>query len=294
MKNEILIGVDLGGTKILTGAMTAEGAILAEPVNIPTNKMEKPESMVGRIVDAVEETLSKCNASVDDVKGIGLGVTGPIDINEGIILECPQLPTMHFFPLKKAIENHFPTSVYMNNDANCLIYGESLFGSGMGKNNIVGFTLGTGLGCAIVMDKKIFAGNTGSAGEIWTSPYGEGIMEDFISGTGVSRIYRSISGDNKSALEVFELAENNNKNALETWNEFGQHLAVAAAWTINLIDPEIVILGGSVSKAYKFFEQSFNETLSKMICPVPAVKTKVVCAKLGSNAGFIGAASLAI
>lgn len=182
----------------------------------------------------------------------------------------------------------------MNNDANCLIYGETLFGSGVGKNNVVGFTLGTGLGCAIVLDGKIFVGSTESAGEVWPSPYQDGTIEDMVSGAGISRMYKEISGQDKSALEIEILAEDGDVNALTTWGEFGKHLAVAISWTVNLIDPEIVILGGSISNAFNFFSSSMEKNLRKYICPVPAEKTKVVCSKLGANAGFIGAAALAL
>ncbi|MDR3627567.1 MAG: ROK family protein [Ignavibacteriaceae bacterium] len=294
LKNRLHIGVDFGGTKIMTGAMTGDGKVVGEPIKIPTNSSDEPGKIVKNIIKSIEETLQNIKANVNDVEGIGLGVTGPLDIKNGVILECPQLPTMHFYPLKKTIAEHFPLPVYMNNDANCLIYGEALFGSGMGKNNVVGFTLGTGLGCAIIIDKKIFPGFTESAGEIWTSPYGAGIIEDFISGTGVSNIYKNICGEDRSSLEISVLAENSNANALKTWEQFGRHLAVPLAWTINLIDPELVILGGSIANAYKFFSPSMEENLRKRICPVPAEKTKIVCAELGANAGFIGAAALAI
>lgn len=290
----MFIGVDFGGTKILTGAMTDKGKILCEPIKISTNGNDEPKKIVKGITDSIEEIIRRVEKTDSNIGGIGLGVTGPIDIRNGIILECPQLPTMHYFPLKKKVKEIFPLPVYMNNDANCLIYGEALYGSGARSDSIVGFTLGTGIGCAIVMDKKILNGSTDSAAEIWHSPYLEGTIEDYVSGAGVSKIYKKICGHEKSALEIFLLAENGNLNALKTWDEFGMHLAAAISWSINLIDPEIVILGGSISNAFKFFSSSMEKNLRKQICPVPAEKTMVVCAKLGSNAGFIGAAALAV
>ena len=294
MKDNILIGVDFGGTKILTGAMTEKGEILCEPVKVPTDGHDGGEKIIKRLTNSIDDVLRKTKVNIEDVNGIGLGVTGPLDIKNGVILECPQLPTLHFFPLKKTVEEYFHRPVYMNNDANCLIYGETLFGSGVGKNNVVGFTLGTGLGCAIVLDGKIFVGSTESAGEVWPSPYQDGTIEDMVSGAGISRMYKEISGQDKSALEIEILAEDGDVNALTTWGEFGKHLAVAISWTVNLIDPEIVILGGSISNAFNFFSSSMEKNLRKYICPVPAEKTKVVCSKLGANAGFIGAAALAL
>jgi len=291
---KIIIGVDVGGTKIMTGAINTDGEIIGEPIKVLTVSSEPAETIVKKITDSVGKILKTIDVDIRNIAGIGIGVTGPLDIENGIILECPQLPTMNFYPLLTTLEKYFPVPISMNNDANCLIYGETIFGVGKGKKNVVGFTLGTGIGSAIILDKKILNGSTGTAGEVWTSPYGNGIIEDFVSGEGVAKIYKSISGNTKSSLEIFQLAKNNDVNALQTWKEFGEHLAVAMAWAINLIDPEIVIIGGSIAKAYKYFSDSMEKKLRTQICPTPAEKTKVLVASLGDYAGFIGAASIFI
>lgn len=278
----------------MTGAIDFEGKILGTPVKVPTQGNDSAESIIRRVINSVETTMAGLNKSISDVAGIGIGSTGPLDLEAGLILECPQLPNMHFFPLRKTIRDHFGIPVYLNNDANCLIYGESIFGAAADKKNVVGFTLGTGIGCAVVLDKKILNGSTGTAGEIWPVPYQSGIIEDIVSGGGVSKIYKSISGRDKTSFEVYKMALEGDTDALQTWNEFGKHLAVPVAWSINLIDPEVVILGGSITGAWPFFKDSMEKHLRKWICPVPAEKTKVILAKLGGNAGFIGAACLVI
>ena len=294
LAGDILIGVDFGGTKILTGAMTSQGEVVCEPVTLPTIGNDAPEKIIGRVTNSIDQVLDRTGAVPDDVAGIGMGVTGPIDIKNGRILECPQLPTLHFYPLKKMIEERYRRPVYMNNDANCLIYGEALFGSGVGMKNVIGFTLGTGVGCAVILDGKIFVGNTESAGEIWPSPYRDGTIEDLVSGSGISKIYRKTTGLEKSALELSLMADKGDADALATWEEFGEHLSVAMSWAVNIIDPEVVILGGSIANAFKFFGPSMEKHFRKHVCPTPARETKVVCAKLGANAGLIGAAALAL
>ncbi|MDD2611879.1 MAG: ROK family protein [Bacteroidales bacterium] len=289
---KIMIGVDLGGTKIMTGAIDTAGRVLGTPVKVPTESHLPKEIILKKIIDAIEKTISDLKLTIKDVAGIGIGTTGPLDIETGVILECPQLPTMPFFPLREAVQSYFGIPVSINNDANCLIFGECIFGAAVHKKNVLGFTLGTGIGCAIVMDGKILNGATGTAGEIWTSPYQEGIMEDYISGAGVSKIYKFISGNDKSSLEIYQMAECGDADALQTWAEFGTHLAVPLAWAINIIDPEIVVLGGSIAAAHPFFKDTMEVNLRKRICPVPAEKTKVVLAQLGDYAGFIGAACL--
>jgi glucokinase len=130
--------------------------------------------------------------------------------------------------------------------------------------------------------------------EIWPSPDEGGTIEDSISGNGVSKAYHHLSNRSGSALEISELAYNGDKKAIETWNIFGEKLAIALAWGINLTDPGIVIIGGSIANSFDLFYDSMINRLRKHICPVPAGKTPVVKAALGDNSGFIGAAALVI
>jgi glucokinase len=140
----------------------------------------------------------------------------------------------------------------------------------------------------------VYAGATQHAGEIGTSPYQGETIEDLVSGSGISRIYQSISGREKTAREIAELARNGDKDALQTWEQFGEHLAYAVAWGINIIDPAIVVLGGSIAKALKLFAPAMEGSLRKNICPLPSEKTSVVKARLGDHAGLIGAACLVL
>lgn len=276
----------------MTGAINKEGKVMGTPIKVPTQGQDTAENILKRITDSVEKVMSDLQLTTADVIGIGIGSTGPLDSETGEILECPQLPNMHFFNLRDAVQKHFNIPVKINNDANCLIFGESIFGAAAHANSVAGFTLGTGIGCAIVLNKKIWDGATGTAGEIWASPYKDGNIEDYVCGAGVVKMYKAISGKDKSSLEVYKLACDGDKEALQTWKEFGEHLAAAMSWTINIMDPEMVVLGGSITAAYPFFQHAMEEKLKKFICPVPAQKTKIVLAQLGDYAGFIGAACL--
>ncbi|MCF6351838.1 MAG: ROK family protein [Cyclobacteriaceae bacterium] len=294
MDNEISIGIDLGGTKIMLGAINNNGKVLGTPLKIATNSGDAAQKIVARILHSVEQLLKQLNLTINQIKGIGIGTTGPLDIDKGIILECPQLPTMHYFDLKSAIQNYFGVAVFINNDANCLIYAETVFGSATQKNMVLGFTLGTGIGSAIIINGKIINGARSAAGEVWISPHKEGIIEEYVSGEGVANTYNKIANLTKNPLEIEKLAHQGNKEALQTWNEFGAHLAVPIAWSINLIDPDIVVIGGSISNAYQFFKQSLFNNLEKLVCPVPGKITPVALAELGDYAGFIGAACLVL
>jgi glucokinase len=290
----VMIGVDIGGTKIKAGAVRLDGELLCEPDTIATGGNDNSEKILGRITGSIDAVIKRSGLRTTDIIGIGMGVTGPLDTKRGLILECPQLPTMHFYPLRERVSEAFRLPVYMDNDANALLLGESIWGAGKGYGITLGFTLGTGLGCALVIDNKLFTGANGLACEIWLSPYEGGIIEDILSGNGVSTIYHRLANQWRTAEEISLLAESGDADAIETWNHFGGVLATALAWGINLTDPDIVILGGSISNSMDLFYNSMNSFLKKHICPVPAEKTQVVKAALGDNAGFIGAAALLI
>jgi glucokinase len=291
-EKKIIIGVDIGGTGIKAGAINTDGNIIGEPVTTDTGGNDQSDIIFRRITDSIEKVIQNSGVGSSDIMGIGLGVTGPLDNNTGTILECPQLPTMHFFPLRDKIIAKFKLPVFMDNDANALLLGESIWGAGKGFGISLGFTLGTGLGCAIVIDNKLFTGTNGLAGEIWPSPFNERTIEDIVSGRGVSSTYNVLSKQWKTAKEVSELARMGDDNAIETWNIFGRALGKAIAWGVNMIDPGIVILGGSISNSMDLFYSSMDDVFRINICPVPALKTKIVKASLGDNAGFIGSACL--
>jgi glucokinase len=287
---DLLLGVDVGGTKIMAGAVDSSGKVTGEPVTVATGGSDDKELIFGRIAEAIQTVISR--TGTDRIKGIGMGVTGPLDIEKGLILECPQLPTMHFFPLRERIEKLFRLPVVMDNDANALLLGESIFGAGRGHKIVLGFTLGTGLGCALVVNGRLFSGTNGMAGEVWPSPEGDGTIEDSVSGNGVSNYYFKLTGDRKSSRQISDLARSGDKMAIETWKMFGKKLAFSIAWCINMTDPGIVVLGGSIANSLDLFSDPMENELRRFICPVPAKSTRVVKASLGDMSGFIGSAAL--
>ncbi len=293
MKNDkIALGVDIGGTNIRAGAVDFDGNLIGESYSIPTNATDRKELIFKRIADSVSIVISRNNIDKSAIQGIGLGCTGPLDLKNGLILQCPNLPTMDYFPLRSEIEKTFNLPVFLNNDANAMMLGESVWGAGKGSSSVLGVTLGTGFGCAIVLNGKIWVGATETAGEIWISPYRDGFIEEVVSGSGVSNLYEKLSGQKASSKAIADLALEGDLVAKSVWEEFGKAVAFALSWAINLLDPEVVIIGGSISNAMELFYPSLHDSLVKSICPVPAQKLRIVKAQLGDNAGFIGAAAL--
>ncbi len=292
MSDKVIVGVDVGGTKIMTGVMNRQGKIVGEPVRVPTGTEDAPDAIMGRLYESVEKALVAAGESLTEVVGIGIGVPGPLNIKDGIFLDPLQLPTLHDFPIRRVVEEHFNLPVIVNNDANCFVLAESFFGAGADAEIVLGFTLGTGFGCGIAINKKIYLGATETAGEIWLSPYKESFIEEYVSGRGLQRTYRDLTGKNAAPPQILEAAVHGEAVALKAWEIFGEDLTYAIAWSINTLDPDIVILGGSLTLGFEFFAPAVEKHLRQHVTPVPAEKTRVVPAKLGESAGFIGAASL--
>jgi glucokinase len=294
MEGKAILGLDLGGTKILSGLISASGEVLGSPYTIPTGGNDPEHAIVSRIFSAIENTMADARLKTGDISGIGIGATGPLDMKQGLILDCPFLPTLKYFPLSKTIHDKYGIPVFLDNDANCFALGEYFFGAGAKSETVLGYTLGTGLGCGIVIKGKVFTGATQHGGEVGTSPYQGGTIEDIVSGSGLSRIYKAHCGRERSGPEIAALAFEGDECAKQTWEQFGEHLAYAIAWGINIIDPDIVILGGSIANAMELFAPSMEKSLRNNISPLPAEKTKVVKAVLGDHAGLIGAACLVL
>lgn len=243
--NNIIIGVDLGGTKIMTGAIdAADGRVIGTPIKIATQSHLPKEQIVENIAQSIRQVMTDNGLQKQDVMGVGVGSTGPLDLDLGLVLDCPQLPTMQHFALREALQQAVDLPVALNNDANCLVLGEAVFGAARNKRVVLGFTLGTGIGCALVVDGKIWNGATGTAGEIWCSPHGTGIIEDAISGQGVAKIYKQIAHVDASSLEVYQRAQQGERHALDAWETFGQHLAVPLAGASTSSTPMWFCLAG--------------------------------------------------
>jgi glucokinase len=292
MQEKIVVGIDFGGTKIKFGLVLENGTILGETLTIPTDSSRRGDEIVGSMIEGIERIVQDSELSIQKIKGIGIGSPGPLDLKKGIILKAPNLPTLHFFPLKQTLENYFNLPVAINNDANCFVLGEACFGSAKNASIVCGATLGTGFGFGIVIDRNIFEGSTGTAAEVWRSPYADRNFEDYGSARAIIRVYQQITDQELDAKEIFILAQENDQDALAAWTEFGVHLGKILAIITNVLDPDIIVIGGSVSHAWQFFYNSLIENLHENINQAPRENLQVVRAALGDNAGLMGAAAL--
>jgi len=244
---------------------------------IPPNGSE--EEVLNELILAIRSVFD------DQVVAIGVGVPSVVDVDRGIVYTVQNIPSWKEVHLKERLEKIFQVPVYVNNDANCFVLGEAHFGKGKGYRNIVGLTLGTGLGGGIMIDRKLYSGTNCGAGEIGMIPYKGEILEYYCSGQLFSRKYGS-------GEVAFQRAISGDSEAIEAYQQFGAEMGYAMVIALYAYDPEIVILGGSVSKAFSLFKKSMMESLEKSFAYQHTLKRLVIEASDLADSALLGAAAL--
>lgn len=275
--NGKIIGIDLGATNIHIGIV--EDSRVTEEIQIPTLATASKEEIITNLISGIESLVSK------DFDGIGIGVPGLVDEEEGVIFDVFNIPAWKQVHLKRELEAHFKIPVRITNDANVFALGEKFFGKGGPYKNMVGVTLGSGLGTGIIIDNKLYSGAYSSAGELGLIPYNGKILEDYCSGKFFQQEY-DMKGE-----EVYTLAQQGDAAALEIFREFGKHLGNAINIILIILSPEAIFLGGSISKSFRFYEKSLKETLDTF--PFKKVLDQLVLEPSQTpNISILGAAAL--
>ncbi len=293
MPAEMAVGIDLGGTKIAAGLVTDESRVLGE-VRVPTEADKPADHILDNMRAAVQSALQEAGVSLDDVCGVGLGSPAPLDMEKGIILSTGNLPSLHGFPVVERLSKALGKRVVLNNDANCYGLAEARFGAGTGARVCCGLTLGTGMGGFLVIGGQLFNGPRGAGAEVWCSPYQGDQVEEKVSGRGIARNYKKLTEKVATAKELAGMARAGDADALMAWREFGRDLATPVAWLCNLCDPDVVVLGGSLTRAWDLFREDLLEEAHKYINDVTRRAVRIEPGKLGESAGMMGAAALVL
>ena len=280
-----IIGIDLGGTNIKAGLVDSKGKLIKR-YEMPTEAEKGAKQVISNIIFSVEKVKS------GRVGGIGIGSPGPMDYKKGVITAPVNLPFRNVH-LKKLIQGKFRIKTMLDNDAKCFTLGESVFGSGKKYKNVVGITLGTGIGGGLVIKRKIYHGR-GNATELGhtTIKYdgmraksnNDGDLEEHIAARGITRIFGS-----KDPHEIYDLALNGSKKAKRTFEKMGSYLGIGLANIMYSFDPDIIIIGGKISNSWRFFSKSMNQEIKKRYFskPCPIIRSRL------KDAGVLGAAALA-
>lgn len=289
---EIKIGIDLGGSKFRVGLINSKNNIIGESIRISIDNISEPDHLISQIADSVNSILKNNGLTSADIIGIGIGSPGPLDAETGTILETLNLTYLRGYPLRDKLKEALSLDIVIGNDANCFVLGQQIAGAAVGYQNVFGITLGTGYGCGIIVDGKLFEGATGTAGEYAISPYLDGVFEDYISGKGLKKIYKKLSGELKRPFEIEDEARNGSTVAKDSFLEFGSHIGNSLSYVVNLLDPDIIVIGGSIAHAFDLFIDSVQENLLQHIYKIPAEHLIIKPAVDGELNALIGAAML--
>ena len=276
MNHEVL-GIDLGGTNFKMGLVN-NGQILREIQSAVHSKLNEAE-----LLEVLYQLIDQIITS--ETKAIGLGIPGIVAPEAGIIYDIQNLPAWAEVPLRSLLEARYSIPVHLNNDANCFALGEKMYGAGRLYQSFVGLSIGTGIGMGVIIKNEIYNGVLCGAGEIAMIPYKEHIIESYASSFFFSEHYQ------RSAKELFEMAKEDQTIALTAFNEFGVHLGEAIKIILYLFAPEAIILGGSISKAYPYFQESLERTVATFSYPKQIEHLKILVSNR-SNLPILGAAAL--
>lgn len=266
INKKYIIGVDIGGSKI--NAVVFNGGKVLKNIKIPTSKKSR-KKFLNKLEILISEIISESDKK--KIAGIGCGIAGALDLEKGIILNAPNLRFLNNFNIKNWLEKKFGFDVEIDNDARCFARGEYLFGAGRGYENAVGITLGTGIGGGIIIKRKIYYGGNGAAGE-----FGHMIINH-----------------NKDFEYLTVKQSRKFKFSKASVKEFRKNLVIGLANIINILDPNIIIVGGGAVDMAKLFLPEARKIINRLvISPKSRKNVKITIGNLGENAGAIGAAAL--
>jgi glucokinase len=312
MENKKVIAVDLGGTNIRAGLVSSSGQV-SDFINEPSLTSLGLRQSLKKLTEVLAEMLRRH----PDVAGIGIGIPGAIDYARGVVTESPNLPGWINVELRKILSEKFNVPVYMDNDANVYTLGEWSAGAGRGFDSMACLTLGTGVGGGLILDGRLYRGVQGMASEIGhlaINPRGplctcgsRGCLETYASAQALARMagdeMRRIADEKlrsnfKATVKregvpgLTRLAENGDATAKKIFARMGYYLGVGLASLNNLLNLDMIVLGGGVSRASDLFLPAALEEIESRCFAAPAKRLQVKRGLLGDNAGLAGAAFL--
>ncbi|HZT80864.1 MAG TPA: ROK family protein [Gemmataceae bacterium] len=310
-------GLDVGGTTMKAGVVDDNGKPLAAAVSLPTEPHLGQEVGLERMAEAIRQAVAAAGLGLNQVAAIGVATPGTMDIPAGMILDPPNLKPWRNVPVRQYIQDAFRLPTAFQNDANAAAYGEFWAGAGRDAHSMVLFTLGTGVGGGIVIGDLVLEGEHSHGAELghmkieMTNPRqcgcGRwGCLEGYASATAVvKRAHDALAhyaGPTKlqdvlrqqgelTSKDVFDAAAAGDALADRLVEETAFYLAVGAMNLMHCIDPDMVVFGGGMIHAGESFLERIRWHVKRLAFPVPAEKTEIRYAELGSDAGFIGAAA---
>jgi glucokinase len=295
------LGIDIGGTKIAVAALDGSGHIVARQV-LPTEAERGFDRAMDRVVAAGDLVLAEAGATRDDLCGIGIGCTGPVSAQRGIINNPYTLPTWVECPIVARLQAVYKLPVFLENDADAAALGETFAGAAQNCNRVVMLTFGTGVGGGAILDGRVYRGVQGEHPELGHIPIDSsgpdcycgtrGCLEAIASGTAISRAAQEAGmGDSH---QVFSRAAGGDERTRAIVARVADSLRIAVWTLLHTFMPEVIVLGGGIMDEH--FEKLSARAVHSLghSTMTPKGSVRIVKARLGNEAGLVGAASLAL
>lgn len=312
-----VLAIDIGGTKIITALISDKGEMIAREY-CPTLADEGPQSVIDRMLASVDHLLGLRNIDSSQLHSLSLASAGIIDMEKGIVTLSPNLPGWRDILLRSIVEERVGTKTFLLNDANAAALAEHRLGAGRGTSNLIFITVSTGIGGGIIIDDRLYFGASGGAGEIGHTTIdvngpkcvcgNVGCLEVLASGTALAgeAIRRIGDGEKSSLTEMVEgkienitaekvalAAQGGDSLALEVITRTAEYLGVGMVNLVHLFNPEIIVVGGGVSKMGDLLLEPVRQVVRERAFPRLAQDVRIVPARLGDDAGVFGAAIFA-
>ena len=312
-KSPFVLAFDLGGTHLRAAMIDDDGAIHSS-VRHKTPVATTAGDVVSALVAAARESESRLPPG-QLIRAVSVAVPGSVNVGAGAVVKTPNLSSLNGFHLNAALTSELGLPAIIENDANAAAVGEWWRGAARSCSTIVCLTMGTGLGGGIILDDKLWRGVNNSAGEIGhtcVDPFSDvacacgsrGCLERFASATGIVRMTREAqtrfphsvlqSAEQFTSADVYQAGVQGDALALEVMQRVGFYLGVALANLVNLLNPEMIVIGGGVANGWNLFADEMRKQVAERAFPDPAAQVKIVRAECGDDAGLLGAARLGL
>jgi glucokinase len=314
--DQIFVGVDLGGTKILVLVADASGRVLGD-ARVPTPAAQGPDAVIGVVVSAVRDAAGEAHIDLSKIRAAGVSAPGPIDFAAGVVTDPPNLPGWHNVPLARILHERLGLATALENDANCQGVAEHQFGAGRGYKDLIFVTISTGIGGGIIIDNELYVGASGAAGEVGhigvttdgrTCGAGHpGCLEAYASGTAIANRAREMI-EAGGLIRTARLAEHNPPLSAETVylagqqgeaeataiiESAGRYLGIGLASLINAFNPQAIVVGGGLVNMGETILGPAVETARTRSFAQSFTDVRIVEGELGERAAALGALAVA-
>tara|TARA_B100000131_G_scaffold301690_1_gene324118 strand:+ start:1575 stop:2462 length:888 start_codon:yes stop_codon:yes gene_type:complete len=283
-----IVAIDIGGTTFNSGIFSESLNQIALSEKDKIRHYKNKEDVINGILTQINKLITENNIERDDIIGVGIGSPGPLDAKKGIILQTPNLKIFQNYKIASDFTKRLKIDTFIENDANLFALGE--WKSQYKENKVtIGVTLGTGLGFGLIINGELFIGGHGLAMEYGLSPFEWGMCEKNVSINFIRKRALELYGQEISPVIIEEYCKNNDKKAIQIYNEYGHNLGIVLSHVINMIDPQVISIGGGLSNAFPCFKESMFSVIEENAPSFNANHITIAQSKLRESSTMIGA-----